>query len=209
MGTHPMRMKGLGLGLATAWLALLACVGAAAMPVFMPEPKKLIKLDDTEMARLRTAIALPRPDVLLTITGVYVNDQAGGAPGTPWASFQMDGFDTGLGHRRHRLGSCVLAPSAQWTCSYYDRLTRVISDMTITAGLSTSMPTELAIRILEFAVPLVNVGIRSEREFSVSEYGDHISVSFGSGCTTSIKLRRKGETFENVPLQFPEGRVCH
>lgn len=194
-----------GRALATAGLALLACVGAAAMPI----PQKLIPLDDAEMARLRAAIVLPRPDVLLTVTGVYVDDLPGVAPGAPRASFQTDAFETGPGHRRHRLGSCELAPAAKWTCSYSDRLTRVIGDMTITARLPTGMPTELAIRILEFAVPLINVGIRSEREFSVSEHGDQISVSFGKGCITSMKLRRQGDTFEQVPQQlFPLPDVC-
>lgn len=196
-----------------ALLALLACAGAAAMPPFKPasEPQRLtIALGDAEMARLRAAIALPRPDALLTVTGVYANGgPAGGAPGAQWASFQIDGFDTGPGHRRHRLGSCQRAPGAQWTCSYHERLTRVIDDMTVTARLPTDMPTELAIRILDFAVPLINVGIRSEREFSVSEHGDQISVSFGKGCITSMKLRRQGDTFEKVPQQlFPLPDVC-
>lgn len=200
-----MRIQELWPALVAAWLAILACVGAAAMPI----PQKPITLDTAEMARLRAAIALPRPDVLVTVTGVYVNDLAGAPPGAPRATFETDAFDTGSGHRRHRLGWCELAPSAQWTCSYRDRLTRVIGDMTITAVLPTGMSTELAVRILEFAVPLINVGTRSEREFSVSEYGDHIWVSFGSGCSTSLEFRRQGETFENLTLKSPQGGVCH
>lgn len=203
MGAHPMRLKKLLPVLIATWLAF-PCLWAGAMPI----PEKLITLDGLEMARLRTAIVLPRPDVLVTITGVYVHDLSG-SPRNPRATFQTDAFDTGPGYRRHRLGSCELAQSANWICDYRDRLTRVISEMTITARLPVDMRTELAIRVLEFAVPLINQGARSEREFSVHEFRDEISISFGSGCSTSMKFRRKGETFEKVPMQFYEGVVCH
>jgi len=198
-----MQRKKLAPALIAAWLAL-SCLYVGAMPI----REKLITLDDAKMARLRAAIVSPRPDALVTVTGIYVDD-LGGHPSNPRATFETDAFDTGPGYRRHRMGSCHLAQSANWSCDYRDRLTRVISDMTITASLPTDMPTELVIRVLEFAVPLINQGIRSEREFSVHEFRDEISISFGSGCSTSMKFRRKRETFEKIPMQFQEGVVCH
>ncbi|PVY91724.1 hypothetical protein C8C95_2582 [Acidovorax sp. 99] len=70
------------------------------------------------------------------------------------------------------------------------------------------MSTELAIRALDFAVPLVNEGLRPEIEFSLKEYEDYISVGFGSGCITFMDIRVKGEAFEKVDRKTT-ARICY
>lgn len=185
--------------LAFAWLC------SAAIPL----EKTPITLDGAEMARLVAAISLPRPGVLVTVTGVYVYD-LGRTSSAPHANFETDAFETGPGYRRHRLGWCELAQGAKWNCTNRDRLTRTIRDFTITATLPIDMSTELAIRALDFAVPLVNEGLRPEIEFSLKEYEDYISVGFGfgSGCITFMDIRIKGEAFEKVDRKTT-ARICY
>lgn len=176
--------------------AMLLTSSISAMSWPLPEVR--VTLGSTEMEKLRTAIQSLNPDVVATITGVYATNW-GGNLGEPRATFETDAGETGPGYRRHRLGWCHQS-RGDWVCRVRDRLTRVISDVTTTSSLPIGMPTELAIRVLEFSVPLINTGPIPVRELSLDPFGNNgeIHVSFGTGCTRTITIRQIGDTFEQV-----------
>ncbi len=193
------------MGQIKATLIAAALTLCSSFVMAMPLPKKSITLESAELAKLQATIPLPHPDTAVTITDVYVLD-LGGSMGEPRATFETDAYETGHGYRRHRLGWCERF-QGEWRCTPHDRLTRVIDDVTTTSVLPTDMATELAIRALEFAIPLINAGVQSEREFSIHFNDDLIFIIYGSGCSSTMKIRRKGENFEKLPLD--SNRACN
>lgn len=172
--------------------ALLACasLGAGARHTYY-NPEYLVEIDGVSMAKLRGAIPLPRPDTAITVLSIYTESNDPLAPPPPHrARFETAVFETGPSYQRSRGGRCEYA-QGQWTCSASDLLVLVGKD--IEASVPTAMPTELALRILDFAVPFA----KNERYFSIGpDRGEQQSVTLGRGCSTTVPLRRKGETFE-------------
>ncbi|KRC26071.1 hypothetical protein [Acidovorax sp. Root217] len=190
----------------TTLAALLASASLGA-GAGMSLPITAVELDGVSMAKLRGSIALPRPDLAITelLTYVYPEDilRKDSPRSAPYASFSTEVFETGPGYQRKRVGNCKFE-QAQWTCRGHDM---IAFDNGIAAGVSTTMPTAMVLRILNFAQQLA----ADERKFFITSYdnGDRFSVTVGDGCTSTMSLRRKGETFEVVFPEWRNARVCH
>lgn len=193
----------------SATLAVLlgsASLGAGAVPI----PIEGVELDGVSMAKLRGAIALPRPGIAITelLTFVYRSDillRTDSPRSAPYASFSTEAFETRPGYQRKRVGNCKFE-QAQWTCEGRDH---IAFDHGIAAGVPGTMPTALAQRILDFAMPLA----ADERRFSIAPYdnGERFAVTVGGGggsCTSTMHLRRKGETFEVLYPDWRSAPVC-
>lgn len=158
-------------------------------------------LDGVAMAKLRGAIALPRPDTAITVLNIYTHDHA--PPRRPRAWFETEVFETGPGYRRNRVGRCETA-QGQWTCDGRDRL---LLDSGVRAGVPTTMPTAQALHILDFAMPLA----KQEQRFSLNAESDGkfaVNVSDAQDCHWTIWLQRKGEILERVHPHPVSAKAC-
>jgi hypothetical protein len=169
------------------WL-LMSFIGHA---ISAQAPRQPIQLSAEEMAKLRAAIPLPRPDTKYSIRELYVIDYPDHRD-IPRAEFETEPIETGPDYRRARVGSCT-SKSGSWTCYHRDLVTYQSG---IAVAMHAEMSTQEAVPIWQFAA---SHALRYS-SFSIEPpIGNEIELHvFHGGCVRAMHIRKTATGFELV-----------